>query len=144
MESVSRIAASGSIFNRLKKQLSVHEALLQQLRQLLPPPLDSQLKTVALQHGNLTLFVPSPVWASRFRYLLPQLQNQLLISGIQVAKVRTSILPNESTKPLKTKMRSRPMINQAASKQMRELAKTINDPFLRDALIRLSQHTEHS
>jgi hypothetical protein len=144
MQSVSRIAASGTIFNRLKKQLSTHEALHQQLRQLLPPPLDSQLRAVALQQGNLTLFVPSPVWASRFRYLLPQLKKQLLNCGIQVTKIRTSIFPNESAKTAATKKRNRPILNQAASKQLRELAKTIDDPSLRDALNRLSRHTEHT
>jgi hypothetical protein len=144
MRPVSKIVASGTTYNSLVKQLSAQRALYHQLKQLLPPPLDSQLKAAVLQNGNLTLFVPSPVWASRFRYLLPQLQNQLQQSGFRVAKARTSILPSDTSKPAKVNQRNRPILSQAASKQLRESAKTIKDRSLQDALVRLSRHAKES
>jgi hypothetical protein len=142
MKPLSKIVASGTTYSSLVKQLSAQRTLHQQIKQLLPSPLDSQLKAVVLQKGNLTLFVPSPVWASRFRYLLPQLQNQLQQRGVGVSKARTSILPNDSTQPNKIKMRNRPILSHAAGKQLREIAKTINDRSLREALERLSQHSD--
>jgi hypothetical protein len=144
MKPVSKIVASDTTYNSLIKQLSAQRTLHQQIKQLLPSPLDSQLKAAVLQNGNLTLFVPSPVWASRFRYLLPQLKKQLQQHGFGVTKARTSILPNDSRKISKTKKRNRPMLSQAASQQLREIAITINDRSLQEALKRLSQHSEES
>jgi hypothetical protein len=144
MKPLAKIVASGTTHSSLMKQLSAQRALHEQLKLLLPPPLESQLKAAVLQNGNLTLFVTSPVWASRFRYLLPQLQGQLRQQGITVTKARTSILPNDSIKSFKTKKRNRPILSQTAGKQLREIATTINDRSLQEALERLSRHSEES
>lgn len=145
MHPLSKLVSSGTSLNQLVKQLSAHEALVRQIRQLLPSPLDSQLMAVVLQQGNLTLFVSSPVWASRFRYLLPQLQKQLSSHGIPLARLRTHILPNADTKAVKTRQPDRrPMLSQSAAKHIRETAKAITDPSLKAALERLGRHTEQS
>ncbi|MEW8415969.1 MAG: DciA family protein [Candidatus Thiodiazotropha endolucinida] len=115
--------------------MSAQRTLHQQLKQLLPAPLDSQLKAAVLQHGNLNLFVASPVWASRFRYLLPQLR----ANGIDVKQVRTRILPNDSVKP-RQKKRDRIVLSQEAGEQLRQSAEAIEDPSLREALLRISRH----
>lgn len=135
MEPVSTIVGSGTILSELGKQLSAQRTLHQQLKQLLPAPLDSQLKAAVLQHGNLNLFVASPVWASRFRYLLPQLR----ANGIDVKQVRTRILPNDSVKP-RQKKRDRIVLSQEAGEQLRQSAEAIEDPSLREALLRISRH----
>ncbi|MBT2968794.1 MAG: DUF721 domain-containing protein [Candidatus Thiodiazotropha sp. (ex Ctena orbiculata)] len=142
MKWVSKIVASGAIHGKLGKQLASQRALHEQLKLLLPTPLDSQLKASVLQHGRLTLFVASPVWASRFRYLMPQLQRQLQQRGIRVAKVRTAILPDESKRAARIKEGDQPVLSQEVGRQMRQLAKTIEDPLLRDALLRLSRHSK--
>jgi hypothetical protein len=144
MDSLSEIVASGKTLNQLITQLSTQKVLLNQLRQLLPSPLDAQLKAAILQQGSLTLFVSSPVWASRLRYLLPQLQKQLNERDIHLKKVRTSILPNESTKPVKTKKPDPPTLSQSAAQHIRETAKTISDPSLKAALVRLGRHAKQS
>ncbi|MEW8314462.1 MAG: DciA family protein [Candidatus Thiodiazotropha endolucinida] len=135
MEPESTIVGSGTILRQLGKQLSAQRTLHQQLKQLLPAPLDSQLKAAVLQHGNLNLFVASPVWASRFRYLLPQLR----ANGIDVKQVRTRILPNDSVKP-RQKKRDRIVLSQEAGEQLRQSAEAIEDPSLREALLRISRH----
>lgn len=139
MEPVSTIVGSGTILSELGKQLSAQRTLHQQLKQLLPAPLDSQLKAAVLQHGNLNLFVASPVWASRFRYLLPQLRTQLRANGIDVKQVRTRILPSDSVKP-RQKKRDRIVLSQEAGEQLRQSAKAFEDPSLREALLRISRH----
>ncbi|MEW8506290.1 MAG: DciA family protein [Candidatus Thiodiazotropha sp.] len=141
MQWVSKIVTSASVYGKLGKRLSAQKAVHELLKQLLPTPLDSQLKATVLQHGRLTLFVASPVWASRFRYLLPQLQRQLQERGIQVEQARTAILPEEAKRTAPTKERGQPLLSQEAGRQMRQLANTIDDPPLRDAMLRLSRHS---
>jgi hypothetical protein len=144
MDPLSKVVISRSSLSQLTAQLSAQKALLKQIRQLLPPPLDTQLKAVVLQQGNLTLFVSSPVWASRLRYLLPQLQAQLKKCDIHPNRVRTSILPDATTKPVNHKKPDPPVLSRAAGLHIMETAKTITDPSLKAALERLGRHIEHS
>jgi hypothetical protein len=144
MDPLSKLVASQTSLNRLVKQLSAQQALTQKIRQLLPAPLDAQLKTVVLQQGRLALFVSSPVWANRLRYLLPKLQMQLKNKGIHSTELHTNIIPDVSTKPTKTLKPNRPTLSQAAGSQIQETAKTISDPSLRAALERLGRHAKQS
>ncbi|MEW8586218.1 MAG: hypothetical protein AB2531_10690, partial [Candidatus Thiodiazotropha sp.] len=61
---------------------------------------------------------------------------------IRVAKVRTAILPDESKRAARIKEGDQPVLSQEVGRQMRQLAKTIEDPLLRDALLRLSRHSK--
>ncbi|MCU7858384.1 MAG: DUF721 domain-containing protein, partial [Candidatus Thiodiazotropha sp. (ex Lucinoma kastoroae)] len=108
----------------------------------LPMPLDTQLKAAVLQDGTLSLFVISPVWASRFRYLLPQLQRQLRENGVTVDRLRTRILPSDTAKPIRAIQKQRIKLSRESSKQLRQAAASIDDQPLRDAILRLSQHSE--
>ncbi|MES9969711.1 MAG: DciA family protein [Candidatus Thiodiazotropha sp.] len=140
MQPVSKIVASGTAISRLGAQLSTQKALYQQLIKLLPTPLDTQLKAAVLQNGTLSLFVPSPVWASRFRYLLPQLHKKLQSHGIHVDQVRTRILPSDSAKPKIERNRHPITLSPEVRKQLRQTAEAIDDPSLRDAILRISHH----
>ncbi|MCU7805497.1 MAG: DUF721 domain-containing protein [Candidatus Thiodiazotropha sp. (ex Lucinoma borealis)] len=126
----------------LGKRLSAQKALYQQIKRYLPMPLDAQLKAAVLQDGTLSLFVISPVWASRFRYLLPQLQRQLRENGVTVDRLRTRILPSDTAKPIRTMQKQRIKLSRESSKQLRQAAASIDDQPLRDAILRLSQHSE--
>ncbi|MCU7879710.1 MAG: DUF721 domain-containing protein [Candidatus Thiodiazotropha sp. (ex Lucinoma aequizonata)] len=126
----------------LGKRLSAQKALYQQIKRYLPIPLDTQLKAAVLQDGTLSLFVISPVWASRFRYRLPQLQKQLRKNGVTVERLRTRILPSDMAKPIRTMQKQRMKLSRESSKQLRQAAASIDDQPLRDAILRLSQHSE--
>jgi hypothetical protein len=142
MKRVSKIVSSDLALGRLGKQLTDHRVLLQRLKALLPEPLSGQLKAAVLQQGCLSLFVPSPVWASRFRYLVPGLRQQMRQHGMHVERVVTRILPQDATKPGGGQKRHRhqPRLSREAGMQLRECAQAIGDPSLRDALLRISMH----
>jgi hypothetical protein len=142
MEQLKNVVDSGISLKRLINQLSTQKALLIQIRQMLPAPLDVQLKAVVHQDGNLTLFVSSSVWASRLRYLLPELQKQLVGEGMRPAKLRIKILHDESLITIKSKLPALPKLSTAVSQQIRETADNISDPSLQAALQRLSRNTE--
>ncbi|MCU7893460.1 MAG: DUF721 domain-containing protein [Candidatus Thiodiazotropha sp. (ex Ustalcina ferruginea)] len=142
MDRVSKIVANHVAPAMLGKRLSAQKALYQQIKRYLPMPLDTQLKAAVLQDGTLSLFVISPVWASRFRYLLPQLQRQLRENGVTVDRLRTRILPSDAAKPIRTMQKQRIKLSRESSKQLRQAAASIDDQPLRDAILRLSQHSE--
>ncbi|MES9860943.1 MAG: DciA family protein [Candidatus Thiodiazotropha sp. LLP2] len=143
MKSLRNIVDRSSTPAKLGRQLADYDALCKRVRSSLPPPLDQQLKATVLQAGTLSLFVSSPVWASRLRYATPQLIDQLKRQGLTVERVRTRVLPNQNTAPIrpKHKMRSLSIEN---SEMLRQTAEAIIDPKLSEALLKLSRHGEKS
>ncbi|MCU7922769.1 MAG: DUF721 domain-containing protein [Candidatus Thiodiazotropha sp. (ex Dulcina madagascariensis)] len=142
MDPVSKIVASHATPARLGKQLSAQKALFQRVRQYLPPPLDSQLKAAVMQEQTLSLFVSSPVWASRLRYLIPQLHRQLRESGLRVERLRTRILPDERAGAAKPTLKRRLKLSRESGELLRRTAASISDRQLRDAMLRLSSHCD--
>ncbi|MCU7904643.1 MAG: DUF721 domain-containing protein [Candidatus Thiodiazotropha sp. (ex Epidulcina cf. delphinae)] len=140
MDPVTKILASHAAPARLGEKLSAQKALFQRVRQYLPPPLDSQLKAAVLQEQTLSLFVTSPVWASRLRYLIPQLQRQLRENGLSVDRLRTRILPGGAAEPAKPKLKRRLKLSRKSGDLLRQTAASIDDRQLRDAMLRLSSH----
>ncbi|MCU7933151.1 MAG: DUF721 domain-containing protein [Candidatus Thiodiazotropha sp. (ex Codakia rugifera)] len=142
MDRISKIVATHVAPAMLGKRLSAQKALYQQIKSYLPTPLETQLKAAVLQDGILSLFVVSPVWASRFRYLLPQLQRQLRENGVTVDRVRTRILPSNTANPFSKKQKQKIKLSRESSKQLRQAAASIDDKALKEAILRLSQHSE--
>lgn len=85
----------------LLDEIEQREQLLSDLRQRLPADLAKHCCQAALSAGELTLFVDSPVWADRFRFLCPELIGSGLISGLapgetEVATCKVRVLPRAS------------------------------------------------
>ncbi|MEJ2608823.1 MAG: DciA family protein [Candidatus Thiodiazotropha sp.] len=139
MQSVRKIITGRATPAQLGKQLSEYAALCQQVRKCLTPPLDQQLKATVLQGRTLSLFCESPVWASRFRYAIPQLQRQLAGCGLVVKQIRTRILLSNSAKPVK-KSHKHLSLSCQSSEALRQAAAAIEDKGLKEALLRLSRH----
>ena len=139
MDSVKKILTGHSTPALLGKRLSDYDALCRQVRESLPPPVDQQLKAAVLQAGTLSLFAESPVWASRLRYAIPQLQRQLAKRGLAVERIRTRILPGNGAKPLKPK-RKHLSLSRESGEVLRQTAAAIDDEQLKEALLKLSRH----
>ncbi len=82
----------------LLDEIERREQLLSDLRQRLPADLAKHCCQAALSAGELTLFVDSPVWVDRFRFLCPELIGSAVIPGpdsvqteVRTCKVR--VLP---------------------------------------------------
>ena len=140
MKSVRNIVGSNSTPAKLGKRLADYEALCTMVRSNLPAPLDQQLKATVLQAGVLSLFVSSPVWASRLRYAVPQLLEQLRQHGLGVERIRTRILLEAGKKPSSLKHKT-PSLSKHNGEILRQTAAAIRDPDLSEALLRLSRHS---
>jgi hypothetical protein len=111
------------------------EALLQEL---LPAPLKEHCRVLAIRDETLILATSSPVWAARLRFHAPLLVKQL--SNHQTVKLRTVRVrvrpPEKASAPPRRKAALRP--GKAAATALQQAAKTISDPGLKTALLRLA------
>ncbi|MBV2120133.1 MAG: DUF721 domain-containing protein [Candidatus Thiodiazotropha sp. (ex Ctena orbiculata)] len=139
MKSLRNIVGGDSTPAKLGKKLADYSALCKLVRGNLPPPLNQQLKATVLQAGVLSLFVSSPVWASRLRYAAPQLLEQLNQHGLGVERIRTRILLDTARKPASLKHKTL-SLSKHNGEILRQTAASIGDPKLSEALLKLSRH----
>jgi hypothetical protein len=88
---IRRHLRASQTLSALIDEIERRERLLAALRQALPDDMASHCRQAALSAGTLTLFVDSPVWVDRFRFLCPELIGSILLAGFSstVAEVKT-------------------------------------------------------
>ncbi|WP_275097468.1 DciA family protein [Sedimenticola hydrogenitrophicus] len=124
----------------LLEQSKAQLLLLQRVRSLIPSPLDSHC-TAAVQKGTqLVLYVDSSTWASRLRFTTRDLARRLNDTGIATERITVRVLVTSA--PAKRKpVRIRQLSPENAS-LINQTAAGIEDPELRQALIRLGRHAD--
>ena len=90
---------------------------------------------------SLTIYTDSPAWASRLRFNIQNIlhitQHKCGLPNIHSVRIQVSIQKSESL------TNTRKISLSAKSSQMiQNTAKSISNPTLREALIRLSQHNK--
>lgn len=139
VKSIKRHIFSHGDGGLLGEQLERQNALKLQVRGCLTGPLEAQIQAAVMQESVLTLFVGSPVWASRLRYMAPDLQRQLRQRGVKVDQIRIRIIPE--TRPDSRPGYPRPRrLSEENSEILRQTARGIEDTPLKEALLRLSRH----
>ncbi len=114
-------------------------SLLQQIRALLPKPLDAHCLAAVSRDSALVLYADSSAWASRLRFFSRNLIRELQQrghSGIESIAIRVFI-PDHARKQ---KLRSKTLLSKENARLLRQTAESIGDPALGSALIRLSRH----
>jgi hypothetical protein len=139
MRSIHSLIRDRGPLAQLKRQLSAQQALASQVAKLLPSPLNEQLQGAVLSGRRLALLVNSPVWASRLRYLAPQLARQLRQRGLPVEQVVPRIVPEERKTTSGRPSRSISLSKKNAQ-MLRQTAESLESGPLQDALRRLSRH----
>lgn len=109
------------------------------LKNQLPRPLNEHCQVVNLRDGTLILGASSPVWATRLRYLAPQLGIQMgqKTSG-KPLKVKIKVLA--PTLPPGARANQRASISTATGKLLEQIAADIRHPDLSTALVRVAAH----
>ncbi|MGD8910295.1 MAG: DciA family protein [Chromatiales bacterium] len=139
MNSITKILHTQGSLTQLNRQLAQQQRLAERVRDLLPPPLNEQLLAAVLNDRRLTLLVQSPVWASRLRYLAPQLLRQLRQQGLLVEQLHPRIVPAEG-KTRKSTPRKASVLSPQNAKLLRQTAEALEAGPLREALLKLSRH----
>lgn len=111
--------------------------------QCIPPILRGRCVVANYKNHVLILHAETPAWATRLRFLLPDLQKQLaadsLFENLSEIQVRTEPQSADRTKPQR-----QIAISAASAAVVKSLAEGIPDPALQAALLRLANRAEQS
>ena len=118
----------------LEREIRARGALLDQIHRLLPADLALHCRAAQIREGQLVLHVDSPVWATRLRYLAPELLGLLRPDNAALTAVAVKVLmERESCGP-----RHRPAKRSGvAASIIHDSAQDTKHPQLRAALERL-------
>jgi hypothetical protein len=121
------------LLERARKLSRFERAVLQ----LLPVELAAHCKVLNLKSEILVLAAPSPAWAGRVRFAIPELVKQLQRElGLHIRKVVMKIQP-QSTEPQKPPLR----MSMSSATLLAQTARAIDYPPLQEALLRLAAKT---
>ena len=116
------------------------DALDHQLRQPLPDALRRQCRLATVQSGRIVFLASSPTWAAKLRLH----QNAILAqarttSGLPIEKfaVKVAALPPVPREPAKRKP-----LSKASAEHLRQVARSLSDPDLRAAYLKLASLAE--
>ena len=140
MKPLKKFFNSGKTLAWIKQNLTEQEAILNQLRPLLPPPMGEHCVRAIAKKGDLILLVDSPAWASRLRYLSQNLTQQLRQKGLAVRRIQVKVTIASSRKLHREGMRRANPLSPSNAKLLSSVAECVGDDALRSALLRLSQH----
>jgi hypothetical protein len=139
MKQIHKLMATPGSMARLKQELTRQKQLLEQVRACLPATLKPQLLAAVLTDKALTLWVNSPAWASRLRYLAPQLMRQLRQQGLAIEHLHPRIIPPRAAMQ-PSRRRRVAGLSEKSAEILRQTAESLEAGPLREALRRLSRH----
>jgi hypothetical protein len=119
----------------LELEISAQKALLASVKQALPVNLTAHCVAAQLRGPELVLHVDSPVWATRIRYLAPELLSQLQLDYPAAQTIRIRQLPPRS--PRQTAV-TPARHSDFAARIIHDSALDTKQPQLKAALERLS------
>ena len=112
--------------------------LLQQIRDLLPPPLDRHCLAAVQDNHRLVLYVDSSAWASRLRFFSRDLAVNLKQRKVTAQEIVVRVLIESRRQP--AEQPPAPQLSHHNALLLQQVADTISDPELQAALIKLSGH----
>lgn len=134
-KSVRRLLKDKPTFKRLELEISAQKALLNRVRRFLPDDLGSHCVAAQMREHQLVLHTDSPVWATRLRYVAPQLVSLLKTEDPSLCGIKVKLILTRSSP-----RRRLPAAQHSdfAAAIIHESAEDTKQPQLREALKRLS------
>jgi hypothetical protein len=129
---------SSAVLQQIGKRLEEHESLLERVRQQLPSDLASHCRAAVPDGDRLTLYVDSPAWASRLRYLVPELESRLRSGRRAVRQVRVRVLAVATDALPNLPERKAKRLSEENRRMVLKVAEGLSEPSLRAALRRLA------
>ncbi|MDX1594337.1 MAG: DciA family protein [Gammaproteobacteria bacterium] len=109
------------------------------VRGLLPPELANRLLGAVVDGEELRLYVDSPSWATRLRFLAPDLSARLAGAGIACRRCRVRVLPPGERVSAPPPVPRAPSVGSAAVRAVRSAAAATESGAVADALRRLAR-----
>lgn len=121
---------------KIFREVRLQHQVLADVQALLAPAIAAHCVAAQITRQNLVLHTDSPAWATRLRFLTPQLLSQLRGRYPGLASIRLHLLPQNAAKPTPKRP---PRHSAHGGELIRAGAATVADPDLRDALERLAE-----
>ncbi|MGB1581493.1 MAG: DciA family protein [Nevskiales bacterium] len=127
----------GASTQRLLNKASQLTRLQSRLRDWLPAPLREHVQLANLRDGRLILTADSNAWASKCRYLSPDLLQRLQAAGWPCQRIEVKVAPVYAP-PRITKIKR--SISDASRRLLLQTAAHIDEPGIANPLQKLARH----
>jgi hypothetical protein len=136
-QSVRQLLDSKPVLRRLEREIEAQADLLSEIRRLLPADLAPHCGAARMHGDRLVIHVDSPVWATRLRYLAPQIVSLLQAQHPDLREIKSKVLiSRQNHRPHHPRTARRSPI---AADVVDSSATDIGDAHLRAALQRLAR-----
>lgn len=135
-KSVRHLLKDKPTLKRLELEISAQKALLARIRLSVPDDLALHCAAAQIQGRQLVLHTDSPAWATRLRYIAPQLLSLLRPDYPSMSEIKIKVLIHRSAAPPPRRPARKSDI---AAAIIHDSALDTKPEPLRDALLRLSE-----
>ena len=140
MQRINKLMKHHSVLSGLSNTIAEQRGLLDQIRTYLPESVRPHCLGAVCKDSCLTLFVDSPVWSSRLRYLSKQLLDKLGSSSLRVESIKIRIMLQQTPLSARRKRRQPNRLSENEAHLLRNYADSCDDPALSAALLRLAKN----
>jgi len=138
--SLLNVVKNSGQLGHLARMLNKQQALLEQIQQLLPAPINKHCIHARISGNRLILHTSSPVWATRLRFHAPEIISAIKKQAPSVKNVDIRIILPEVIRPGRPGLGSLP---EQTSRIIEKLADSIDDEAIQAALKRLCNATSN-
>ncbi|MEX2524691.1 MAG: DUF721 domain-containing protein [Gammaproteobacteria bacterium] len=126
-----------SLYRHAQKLINVQKTL----NDTLPSPLNEHVTVANLVNDTLTIYTDSAAWAARLRFTIPDMLKSLRQNDkyTSVKTIRIKVQPHEK-KPQPSRSFQKLSISTDTAILLKHVADTIDDPELRESLLKLSRN----
>jgi hypothetical protein len=137
---LSAIVAENSLLRQLFREAAKQQVNDSEIKSCISESMRSHVRFALVRDETLILIADSPAWASKLRYQVAQIHEQVckLPNFPRVRSIRVKVFP-AAPPPARVDASPAERIGAAAAASMQRQAESFADPKLREAIDRLSQ-----
>ena len=134
------IVTQNSLLRQLFRDAAENRSHNDRIKQLIDEPLRAHVCFALIKGDTLILIADSSAWASKLRYQVAAIQRRME-STPDLAQVRNIRVKVAAAEPVDhTPTRRAQALSAATAEGVREQAQSIEDPLLREAVLKLAGH----
>jgi hypothetical protein len=130
-------------FATILANMQQNSSILELVQGLLPPPLNEHCVGLVAKNDQLILFASSSAWASRMRFLSPELITKLKNNNIYINKISVKVMVDLLERKSHPKHGGAQPLSTKSADLVQRVADHTPDPDLQAALRRLSSHRKN-
>ncbi len=136
------IVTQNSLLRQLFREAAENRSQNDRIRELIDEPLRAHVRFALIKGDTVILIADSSAWASKLRYQVAVIQRRMEASAEMAAvrNIRVKVAAAEAITQIPT--RRAQGLSATTADGMRRQAESIEDPLLREAVLKLSGHRQ--